>query len=103
MSLAETAPFEPSLDNQQCMSIINDMKMTDTLRNAIDAYPSRYRLAKDSGVDQAQLSRFMNGKVDLTLRTVEKLAPFLGLRLEVDDAPVTKRPKRNPAPRRKGA
>lgn len=58
--------------------------MTDTLRRAILAYPSRYRLAKDCGIEQSALSRFLSGKTSFNLTTLDKLAPALGLRLVVD-------------------
>ena len=42
---------------------------------------SVYRLAKDSGVPQAALCRFVNGKRGITLTTASKLAKTLGLEL----------------------
>ncbi len=38
-------------------------------------------LASESGVQQAALSRFMNGKAGLSLESIERLAEVLGLRL----------------------
>ena len=46
-----------------------------------------YRLAKDSGVPQPVLSRFVNAKRGITLSTASKLAATLGLEL------VPKKPK----------
>lgn len=40
-----------------------------------------YRLAKDSGVPQPVLSRFVNAKRGITLSTASKLATTLGLEL----------------------
>ena len=40
-----------------------------------------YRLAKDSGVPQPVLSRFVNAKRGITLSTASKLAEALGLEL----------------------
>ena len=42
---------------------------------------SRYRLAKLSGLDQAQLSYFVNGKRSLSLNAASKLATVLGFKL----------------------
>jgi transcriptional regulator with XRE-family HTH domain len=42
---------------------------------------SRYRLAKLSGLSEAQLSYFVNGKRSLTLPAAAKLATALGLEL----------------------
>ncbi len=42
---------------------------------------SRYEISKLSGVAQAALSRFMHGKMSLTLETADKLARVLSLRM----------------------
>jgi len=42
---------------------------------------SIYKLAKESGVSQPVLCRFMNGKRGITLATASKLADTLGLKL----------------------
>ena len=53
------------------------------LRRAIkDSGLTIYRLAKDSGVSQAVLSRFVNGKRGITLTTASKLAKKLNLELK---------------------
>ena len=41
-----------------------------------------YRIAKDSGVSQPVLSRFMNAKRGITLATASKLVETLGLELK---------------------
>lgn len=41
---------------------------------------SRYQIGKRSGVNEAALSRFMKGG-SLTVETIERLAPVLGLEL----------------------
>ena len=52
------------------------------LRSAVkDSGLTIYRLAKDSGVSQPVLSRFLNGKRGITLATAAKLANALGLEL----------------------
>ena len=39
---------------------------------------SAYRLCKDLGLDKGQVSRFLNGKQNLALDKVEKVADYLG-------------------------
>lgn len=65
--------------------------LTDKLRAAILAYPSRYQLARESGVQAAALSRFVNGKATLTLGTLDALAPFLGLDLVAKPRPKSRK------------
>lgn len=55
------------------------------VRKAIDdTGMTMYALAKVSGVSQSMLSRFMRGERDLTLRTLDRLGPVIGVRLVVD-------------------
>ncbi len=42
---------------------------------------SRYEIAKRAGVTEASLSRFVNGKTTLSIESIEKIAPVLGLEL----------------------
>ena len=52
------------------------------IREAIkDSGLTIYRLAKDSGVSQPVLCRFVNGKRGITLATASKLVEVLGLEL----------------------
>lgn len=65
---------------------------SDQLREAIDTCgKSRYRLAQETGVSQAQLCRFMAGQ-GLGMANIDSLCRHLGLEL---------RPRRK-ASRRKG-
>lgn len=48
-----------------------------------------YRLCKDLGLDQGQVSRFLNGKQNLALDKVERVVEYLGYDLEL-----VKRPSR---------
>ncbi|MFG0318028.1 MAG: helix-turn-helix domain-containing protein [Planctomycetota bacterium JB042] len=66
--------------NVNVLCIVNSM-LTKVLRQAIAAYPSRNLLARESGVDKGAISRFVNGHSTLTLETVDKLVPVLGLKL----------------------
>ena len=54
----------------------------DKLRRAIERGPKkRYRLSKETGIEQSQLSRFMAGTCGLGIEAVEKLAKALGFEL----------------------
>ena len=58
------------------------LKLTDQLRTAIEtADKSRYRLSKETGIDEATLSRFMHGKGGLSMDGLDRLAEALGLDL----------------------
>ena len=57
------------------------MKVSDQLRQAARDYGSVYRVAKDSGVPQPTLQRFMVGQAELSLPNVDKLCEFFGMRL----------------------
>ena len=70
------------------------IKMTDQLRRAIEtADKSRYKLAQETGIDQATLSRFMHGKGGLSLDGWDLLAEALGLEL-VARRPAKRRAKK---------
>ena len=61
------------------------MTMSDQVRRAIEnCGMSRYAIAKASGLSEGGLSRFMAGQRDMNLRTLDKLAPVIGVRLVVD-------------------
>jgi Helix-turn-helix len=52
------------------------------IRNACRDWPeSLYALAKESGVDQGQLRRFVAGEQSIGIATAEKLGRVLGLEL----------------------
>ena len=56
----------------------------NTIKRAILASgKTRYRIAKESGVGQAQLSKLMNGKSGLSIETAEQLADALGLAITI--------------------
>lgn len=60
------------------------MTITKALRQAIeDSGKTPYRIATDAGISPAMLSRFLAGKRDLRLATVDKLATMLGLELRL--------------------
>ena len=37
-----------------------------------------YRLSKDLGIDEGQLSKFLNGKINISLKKLEQIADYLG-------------------------
>jgi len=58
------------------------MKLGDQIRQAIDAAGvSRYAICKTTGIDEDSFSRFMAGKVGLTLANLETVAELLDLRI----------------------
>lgn len=59
------------------------MTPSESLRNAIEtAGVSRYRLAKQLGIHESVLSKFVNGKQGVSLRTFDKIAAALSLELQ---------------------
>jgi transcriptional regulator with XRE-family HTH domain len=63
---------------------VNERRSTisEQLKAAIlAASESRYRIAQETGVTEAALSRFVNGKRLLDLSSVDKLASYLRLEL----------------------
>jgi transcriptional regulator with XRE-family HTH domain len=73
-------------------------KQTDLPSNQLraiiaDCGITRYELSKLTGVQQAALSRFMAGHVGLTLATLDRLAPVLGLKIVTTPQPRPKKGK----------
>jgi plasmid maintenance system antidote protein VapI len=50
----------------------------------LDGGVSRYRIAKDTGIEQSALSRFISGERGLSQDAIDTLADYLGLRIVVD-------------------
>jgi DNA-binding phage protein len=68
--------------------------LSDQLREAVRRCgKSRYRISQETGITQAQLSRFVNGHADLALATIDKLIECLGLKIKIDNKASSK--KRN--------
>ena len=58
-------------------------KFSDQIRRAIIASgKSRYRLAKETGIDTATLSRFIHRKGGLSIEAIDALADLLGWNLD---------------------
>ena len=58
------------------------IKLSDQLRRAIEtAGRTRYKLAQETGIDQAVLSRFMHRKGGMLIDAIDRLAEALDLEL----------------------
>ena len=57
------------------------MTLTEQLREMIQDYGTVYAVARDSGINQAVLQRFVTGERDMYLSTADKLAEFFEVRL----------------------
>ncbi len=56
--------------------------LSEQLRSAILSAPvSRYRIAKEAGVSEAVLSRFVNGETGLRMAIADRLAAYFKLEL----------------------
>lgn len=59
-------------------------QILDTIRKAIEVGgKTRYKLSKETGIDQAQLSRLMAGKEGVSVENLERLAEALGLEIVI--------------------
>ena len=64
------------------MSSRKRMIISEQLRQAIlNSDVSRYRISRECGIGEAQLSRFANGKGSLSLPVVDRICKYLGLEL----------------------
>lgn len=60
--------------------------MADQLRQAIDESGfSRYRIAQETGINEAALGKFYHGTRGMTQANLERLFAFLGLRITKGD------------------
>ena len=79
----------------QCIMIISMKNYSDQVRRAINQCGmSRYAISKASGVSQGMLSRFVAGEMDMTLRTLGRIAPFIGVDITVVKRTKYKKPSR---------
>lgn len=61
------------------MTAAQRKRIAEKIRSAIERSElTRAEISRRSGVDQAILSRFVNGTGGLTLESIERLAPVLG-------------------------
>jgi transcriptional regulator with XRE-family HTH domain len=56
-----------------------EQKLLDAIKNSL---MTRYKISRLSGISQAALSLFINGKRTLTLTSAAKVAEVLGLELK---------------------
>jgi transcriptional regulator with XRE-family HTH domain len=58
------------------------IKLSEQIRQAIEGCGmTRYAIGKETGIDQATLSRFMSGERGLPMKTLDRLADFLDLNI----------------------
>jgi len=59
-------------------------KLSDEIREAVAASGmSRYAIAKDLGIAESTMSRFVNGQNGLSMEYLDRLAELLGLHIIV--------------------
>ena len=57
-------------------------RFSDQLRRAVEqSDKTRYRISKETGIDQGNLARFVNQGAGLSMDSVDTLCECLGLRL----------------------
>ena len=79
-----TRKLEIYLPNGQAMRMIPMMAIDDDIRAALDACSrSRYSLAREMGVAESTLSRFLHGERGLKVAKLHHLADLLGLEIVV--------------------
>jgi transcriptional regulator with XRE-family HTH domain len=59
---------------------------------------SRYRVAKETGMSQSMMSRFMSGHTGLSMEYLDRLGGVLGLAIVAVDEPVDAANNKAPAP-----
>jgi hypothetical protein len=80
--LLDTAPTSPTIDD---MAKRRPKTLSDQLRQAVrdagKAGCSRYRISKETGIDQSVLSKFVTGERGLSADSTDLLCEFLELDL----------------------
>ena len=65
--------------------------MAEQIRRAIDdSGLTRYRIAKDTGLNESALAKFYNGLRGLSMENYDKLFEYLSLRIVMDRKPKSK-------------
>ena len=63
-------------------------QFSDEIRSAVEnSGLTRYRIAKETGIDAAALCRFVQGQVGLTMENLDKLAECIGLHVTAEHKP----------------
>jgi transcriptional regulator with XRE-family HTH domain len=66
-------------------------KFTDQLRAIVEGCgKSRYQIAKETGIDESTLSRFVHGERCLSGKALDALGECLGLKVVVEKSPTKK-------------
>ncbi|QEG34444.1 helix-turn-helix domain-containing protein [Bythopirellula goksoeyrii] len=77
--------YAPPIGNNPIMArkrTVKSTKVSEQLREAIrNADCSRYRISKETGIDQSMLTKFLQGERGLAISTIDTLAEFLNLEL----------------------
>ena len=77
-----------SVRNNVGMAKRRSMKMADQIRQAIDdSGLTRYRISKETGIDESTLAKFYNGHRGLSMDALNRLGEYLGLRIVMDRKP----------------
>lgn len=57
-------------------------RFSDQLRAAVLSAPeTRYRICKETGISEANLSRFVHGEAGLTIKSIDRIWEYLELRI----------------------
>jgi transcriptional regulator with XRE-family HTH domain len=70
------------------------VKLSDQIRRAIKTCgKTRAQISRETGVDQATLCRFVQGRHGLLLESLDRVAECIGLRVVLEKQPTTKKGK----------
>ena len=70
--------------------------MSDQIRQAIDdSGLTRYRIAKETAIDESTLAKFYNGHAGLSMDALDRLGEYLKLRIKMEFKPQQKGSKQN--------
>ena len=73
------------------MAMRRPKKMADQIRQVIDdSGQTRYRISKETGIDESALAKFYNGHRGLSMDALDRLSEYLGLRIVMDRKPKKK-------------
>ena len=62
--------------------------MSDQIRQAIDdSGLTRYRIAKETAIDESTLAKFYNGHAGLSMDALDRLGEYLKLRIKMESKP----------------
>ncbi len=85
------------LDKAPCNEYDSEMakrksvKLSDQVRRMIDKSGlTRYRIAQETGINEAALGKFYHGERGLSLASLDQLGEYLGLRVVMDRKPTKK-------------